>query len=125
MWSVSLNFCFYNILCEFQSSVATKYRKGACENCGAMGHKKKECLERPRNIGAKYTNAKIAPDEFEQPVLNQSYDGKRDRWAGHDPSQHKTIIEQYQKIEEAKRQLRAEKLAKGESKDVSIPYNIA
>lgn len=99
--------------------MATKYRKGACENCGAMGHQKKECLERPRKVGAKYTNQHIAPDEFQQPVLNQTYDGKRDRWAGYDPSQHKAIIEQFQRIEEAKRQLRAEKLNKGmKSKEV-------
>ncbi|CAK9808098.1 Pre-mRNA-splicing factor SLU7 [Anthophora quadrimaculata] len=92
------------------SKVAIKYRKGACENCGAMTHKKKECMERPRKIGAKYTNANIAPDEFTQPELSMDYDGKRDRWAGYDPSQHRAIVEEYQKIEEAKRQMRAEKL---------------
>lgn len=92
------------------TKVATKFRKGACENCGAMTHKKKECMERPRKIGAKYTNAQIAPDEFIQPNLNPDYDGKRDRWAGYDPAQHQEVIEEYEKIEEAKRQMRAEKL---------------
>ncbi|XP_017886509.1 pre-mRNA-splicing factor SLU7-like [Ceratina calcarata] len=76
------------------SKVATKYRKGACDNCGAMTHKKKECMERPRKIGAKYTNANIAPDEFTQPDLSMDYDGKRDRWAGYDPSQHRAIVEE-------------------------------
>lgn len=28
-----------------QNAVATKFRKGSCENCGAMTHKKKDCLE--------------------------------------------------------------------------------
>ncbi|XP_076240381.1 pre-mRNA-splicing factor Slu7 [Calliopsis andreniformis] len=92
------------------SKLITKYRKGACENCGAMTHKRKECMERPRKIGAKYTNANIAPDEFSQPELSMDYDGKRDRWAGYDPSEHRAIVEEYQKIEEAKRQMRAEKL---------------
>lgn len=92
------------------SRVAIKYRKGACENCGAMTHKRKECMERPRKVGAKYTNANIAPDEFSQPELSVDYDGKRDRWAGYDPSEHRAIVEEYQKIEEAKRQMRAEKL---------------
>lgn len=32
------------------------------------------------------------------------------RWAGYDLSEHKAIVEEYQKIEEAKRQMRAEKL---------------
>ncbi|EFN89099.1 pre-mRNA-splicing factor Slu7 [Harpegnathos saltator] len=89
---------------------AIKYRKGACENCGAMTHKRKECMERPRKVGAKYTNFKIAPDEFTQPELSMDYDGKRDRWAGYDPSEHRAIVEEYQKVEEAKRQMRAEKL---------------
>ncbi|XP_031842614.1 pre-mRNA-splicing factor Slu7 [Nomia melanderi] len=92
------------------SKTITKYRKGACENCGAMTHKRKECMERPRKIGAKFTNANIAADEFSQPELSMDYDGKRDRWAGYDPSEHRAIVEEYQKIEEAKRQMRAEKL---------------
>uniref|UniRef100_A0A1B6E267 Pre-mRNA-splicing factor SLU7 n=1 Tax=Clastoptera arizonana TaxID=38151 RepID=A0A1B6E267_9HEMI len=95
-----------------------KYRKGACENCGAITHKRKDCMERPRKIGAKYSGAFLAPDEFIQPELDRDYDGKRDRWSGYDPSQHRAIIEQYHKIEEAKRQLRAEKLnADGEEQD--------
>ncbi|XP_012533016.1 pre-mRNA-splicing factor Slu7 [Monomorium pharaonis] len=98
------------------SRVITKYRKGSCENCGAMTHKRKDCMERPRKVGAKYTNSKIAPDEFTQPELSMDYDGKRDRWAGYDPSEHRAIVEEYQKIEEAKRQMRADKLdAEGEN----------
>lgn len=99
------------------SRAAIKYRKGACENCGAMSHKRKDCMERPRKVGAKYTNSKIAPDEFTQPELSMDYDGKRDRWAGYDPSEHRAIVEEYQKIEEAKRQMRAEKLNAEEEND--------
>lgn len=92
------------------NKIATKYRKGACENCGAITHKKKDCMDRPRKIGAKFNGALIAPDEFVQPNLNLDYDGKRDRWSGYDPKNHREIIEEYQKVEEAKRQLKAEKL---------------
>ena len=75
-----------------------------------MTHKRKDCMERPRKIGAKFSGVKIGHDEFIQPDLALDFDGKRDRWAGYDPSQHKAIVEEYQKIEEAKRELRAEKL---------------
>lgn len=92
------------------TKIVTKYRKGACQNCGAMTHAKKDCMERPRKVGAKFTGAKIAPDEFVQPELSRDYDGKRDRWAGYDPAQHKMVIERYARIDEAKRQLRADKL---------------
>lgn len=89
--------------------VATKYRKGACENCGAMTHKRKDCLERPRKIGAKYSNESIAPDEKLVSDLPLDYDGKRDRWAGFDPSAYKAVVEEYEQVEEAKRKLKEAK----------------
>lgn len=77
-----------------------------------MTHKKKDCLERPRKIGAKFSETIVAHDEFVDPNKKSDidYDSKRDRWNGYDPSNHKEIIEKYQKIELAKQQLKAEKL---------------
>lgn len=59
-----------------------KFRKGACENCGALTHGKKECVERPRKRGAKFTNSDFKPDEFLHEVA-LSYEGKRDIWNGY------------------------------------------
>ncbi|XP_070539706.1 pre-mRNA-splicing factor SLU7-like [Ptychodera flava] len=91
-------------------SIATKYRKGACENCGALTHTKKTCLERPRKVGAKFTGDEIAPDEHMQPQLSFDYDGKRDRWNGYNPKEHQAVIEEYAKMEEAKKHLKAQQL---------------
>ena len=93
--------------------IATKYRKGACENCGALTHKKRDCVERPRKIGAKYTGSNLAPDEFLQPKLNLTYDGKRDRWNGYENIAHKETIEEYEKLEEVKRELKKERVKEG------------
>ncbi|XP_061691988.1 pre-mRNA-splicing factor SLU7 isoform X2 [Syngnathoides biaculeatus] len=93
-----------------ENSVSTKFRKGACENCGAMTHKKKDCLERPRKVGAKFTGTAIAPDEHSQVQLKLDYDGKRDRWNGYDPEEHQRIVEEYAKVDLAKRTLKAHKL---------------
>ncbi|XP_058055443.1 pre-mRNA-splicing factor Slu7 isoform X1 [Anopheles bellator] len=92
------------------TKVVTKFRKGACENCGAMTHKRVDCMERPRKVGAKFSAKQIAHDEFIQPKIVSDYDGKRDRWAGYDPANHREIVEEYLKIEQAKRELRAQKL---------------
>ena len=43
----------------------TKWRAGACENCGAMGHKRRDCLEKPRKLGARWTGKDIQPDDAE------------------------------------------------------------
>ena len=88
------------------TSIATKYRKGACENCGALTHKKRDCVERPRKVGARYTGSNLAPDEFLQPKLNLSYDGKRDRWNGYENIAHKETIEEHEKLEAVKRDMK-------------------
>ncbi|KAK1144890.1 mRNA splicing protein [Aspergillus melleus] len=81
---------------------ATKYRKGACENCGAMTHKTKECLSRPRKQGAKWTGKDIQADEVIQDV-NMGWDAKRDRWNGYDPSEYRQVVEDYEELEKLKK----------------------
>jgi len=103
---------WYNRGVPSSAKVATKFRKGACENCGSMGHKKKDCLERPRKKGAKFTNANIAPDEMQQPDLKLDFEGKRDRWNGYDPDNHQEVIDEYAKVEVAKQVVKANKLNK-------------
>ncbi|RLN04488.1 hypothetical protein C2845_PM13G01910 [Panicum miliaceum] len=96
---------------------ANKYRKGACENCGAITHDKKSCMERPRSVGAKWTNVDIAPDEKVE-SFELDYDGKRDRWNGYDPSTYTRVIADYEAREEArKKYLKEQQLKKLEEKD--------
>ncbi|KAF4805177.1 Pre-mRNA-splicing factor SLU7 [Turdus rufiventris] len=108
-----------------EHSVATRYRKGACENCGALTHKRKNCMERPRKVGAKYTGMNIAPDEHVQPQLMLDYNGKRDRWNGYNPEEHMKTVEEYSKVDLAKRTLKSQKLqeesASGNLEQVNSP----
>ncbi|KAL2320001.1 hypothetical protein Fmac_028970 [Flemingia macrophylla] len=91
---------------------ADKYRKGACENCGAMTHDSKSCMERPRRVGAKWTNKHIAPDEKIE-TFELDYDGKRDRWNGYDASTYARVIERYEARDEArKKYLKEQQLKK-------------
>jgi pre-mRNA-processing factor SLU7 len=90
---------------------AKKYRKGACENCGAMTHKKQDCVERPRKKGAKFTNKDIKADEVIQ-SFDVDYDAKRDRWNGYDPAAYKEIVDEYEAAEAARQRYREEELDK-------------
>ncbi|KAG9010336.1 mRNA splicing protein [Tulasnella sp. JGI-2019a] len=103
---------------------ATKYRKGACENCGAMTHKKQDCLERPRKKGAKYTNKQIAPDEVIQD-LKIGYDAKRDRWNGYDASEHKKIYEEYAAVENARQKMREDQIDNQTTTDMAVVKKVA
>eukprot|EP00002_Diphylleia_rotans_P025709 TRINITY_DN508_c0_g1_i5.p1 TRINITY_DN508_c0_g1~~TRINITY_DN508_c0_g1_i5.p1 ORF type:complete len:541 (-),score=139.62 TRINITY_DN508_c0_g1_i5:87-1709(-) len=84
---------------------AVKFRKGACENCGAMTHKKKECTERPRKVGAKYTSKQIAPDEVVR-EFSFDYEGKRDRWNGFDPSEYDVVHKLHELREQESQRLK-------------------
>jgi pre-mRNA-processing factor SLU7 len=96
---------------------ATKYRKGACENCGAMTHKAKDCLQRPRAKGAKWTGKDIQADEVVQDV-QMGWDAKRDRWNGYDAKEYRHVVEDYNAMEELRRQaLRKAKAEKDEGEE--------
>ena len=84
---------------------ATKFRKGACENCGAMTHKAKECLNRPRAKGAKWTGKDIQADEIVQDV-QLGWDAKRDRWNGYDATEYRTVVQEFEELEDLKRKIK-------------------
>lgn len=86
---------------------ATKYRKGACPNCGAMTHKVKDCLERPRKSGAKWTGKDIKADEAIEEV-DLTWDGKRDRWNGYDAREHRRVVEEHNRLEKLRKEAAGE-----------------
>jgi pre-mRNA-processing factor SLU7 len=86
---------------------ATKYRKGACENCGAMTHKRADCLSRPRKLGAKWTGQDIQADEIIEDV-DLSWDGKRDRWNGYDAKEHRRVVENHARLEALRKEAAGE-----------------
>src|SRR5262249_4031262 len=77
----------------------TRYVPGACTNCGATTHSARHCLERPKKNNAKTLGVRFAPDDAVQPSLDLSYDGKRDKYNGFDPSIQMKKAEQRKRIE--------------------------
>jgi pre-mRNA-processing factor SLU7 len=75
-----------------------------------MTHNAKDCLERPRKLGARWTGRDIAPDEIIHDNSVENWDSKRDRWDGYDPASHKRVIEEHEALEEARRKLREEQI---------------
>ena len=89
---------------------ATKYRKGACENCGSMSHKTKDCMDRPRAKGARWTNKNIAADEKVQDINVVSFDAKRDRWNGYAAEEWTKQAEKFEKVSEMRAEVRRKEL---------------
>ncbi|KAL8747344.1 MAG: hypothetical protein Q9190_000772 [Brigantiaea leucoxantha] len=101
---------------------ATKFRKGACENCGAMTHKTKECLSRPRAKGAKWTGKDIQADEMVQDV-ELGWDAKRDRWNGYDSVEYRKVVEEYEELEDLKKKLRGDNSENAQQKTLASDSN--
>ncbi len=59
-------------------------------------------------VGAWKSGTDIRPDEIVHAELNLSYDGKRDRYNGYDPAEHKRVIERYEKADQERRKVKAE-----------------
>ena len=62
-------------------------------SCGAMSHKTKDCMERPRGKGARWTSKHIAADEKVEDIDFGDFDTKRDRWNGYDPESYTKIFD--------------------------------
>lgn len=96
--------------------LVTKYRKGACMNCGALTHDVKTCTDRPRKVGAKYAQRDFANDEIiEQNSLitgkaKLNYEAKRDRWNGYDPNAFRHVIDEWNSLNEEQKLRKAEEL---------------
>lgn len=88
------------------------YKKGACENCGAMTHKTLDCVERPRAKGARWTNKDIAPDEYVPQEVIEDFEAKRDRWGGFQPEAYQLIVEEYNAAEAAEKERKLKAAAK-------------
>ncbi|KAJ3425344.1 pre-mRNA-splicing factor slu7 [Anaeramoeba flamelloides] len=89
----------------------TKWRKGACNNCGSLTHTAKDCCERPRKRNAKLTKKNFGFDETIEKI-DYDYDGKRDRWRGYDPRSHQETIKFYEELEKERKKIRSSELSK-------------
>ncbi|MEW5309663.1 MAG: hypothetical protein WDW38_001533 [Sanguina aurantia] len=98
---------------------ATKWRKGACDNCGSMSHTTKDCLERPRTKGAKLTNKNIAADEKVEDLTLVGWDSKRDRWNGYDAKDYVKVVDRFETMDtirkEMKKKEQVERAYKGQA----------
>ena len=79
-----------------------------CENCGNKGHVRRDCLERPRKILAKYSEEEVVEEPQELPVAPPDqptgFEAKRDRWEGFQPDDYTKVVNKYER-EEVRRKI--------------------
>lgn len=101
----------------------TKFRKGACTNCGSMTHNAKMCMDRPRKVTAKLANLTYGDDEEVQNMDNLTYEAKHDRWNGYNPEMYKEVIQNFNKEEEERRRIKEQQLEQKLKNKDSEPKN--
>ena len=62
-------------------------------SCGAMSHKTQDCVERPRAVGARWTQKHIAADEKIQDLKLEGFEARRDRWNGYDTTDYARVVD--------------------------------
>lgn len=74
-----------------------------CENCGQMGHLKKDCLERPRKIRNKNVPVRNGNEQEEDKTVltirddeDLDWDAKKDRWYGYTGEDYDSIVHKWQ-----------------------------
>lgn len=72
-----------------------------------MGHNKKQCTERPRKAGARFTNTKIAADDVVKEIP-ATWEVKRDRWNGYTPEMYKEVIDDFSKYEQVRKKIKGD-----------------
>ena len=104
------------------SAISAGFRKGACKNCGAMTHKEKDCVERPRSKKktARAQDRTLAADEATLDLAQHgkvSYAAKRDQWRGYDASQYSQVVDKFKVMEDERRaKVEADRAAKKKQK---------
>lgn len=66
------------------AQIATRFRDGACTNCGSLTHSDRDCIERPRKLTAFIAGESLCQDEAQGEAAGRSFAEKRDRWNGFD-----------------------------------------
>ncbi len=81
-----------------------------------MGHNKKQCTQRPRKTGARFTNTKIAADDFIKEIPT-TWEVKRDRWNGYTPEMYKEVIDDFSKYEQVRKKIKGDDIEADVRKD--------
>lgn len=79
------------------NSIDSVREKKRCENCGQLGHWKKDCLERPRKFKKK--TSLITASQSDVTIRDEEYldwDAKKDRWFGYTGEDYDKVVTEWE-----------------------------